>query len=86
MIGWLTTQVTVKRFKCSSFRLTDLFCRRAMKKTNIFYLWLVDKGMIREPTQIFKGFLGDACNGCCIDQKVCVGINCSHSLFLSVAL
>ena len=58
-----------------------MFCRRAMQETNLFYLWLVDKGMIHEPTQIFKGFFGDTCNGCCVDQKVCVGINCLPSTY-----
>jgi len=81
-IGRLTTQVIVKLFKCSSFRLTDLFCRRAMQESNLFYLWLVNKGMIHEPTLRFNGFFGDNCNSCCVDQKVCVGINCLPSTYI----
>ena len=50
-----------------------------MHESNLFYLWLVDKDMIHVPTQRFKGFLCDTCNGGCVDQKVCVGINCLPS-------
>ena len=42
--------------------------------------------MMHELTQRVKGLLGDTCNSCCcIDQNICVGINClpTHSLFLS---
>jgi len=71
----------LKRFKCSSFRLTDLFFRRVMQKSNLFYLWHVDKGMIHEPTQRFKGLLGDICDG-----LLTVYLVPTHSLLLSIAL
>ena len=31
-----------------------------------------------------NGLLGDTCNSCCVDQKVCVGINCLPIHFLFV--
>ena len=89
MIGRLNTQVTDKRLKCPSFRLTDSFCRGAMWESNLFDLshglWT---RMIHEPTQRVKGMFGDTCNSCCVDQKVSVGIKClpTHSLFMSITL
>jgi len=35
-IALLTTQVSDKGLECSSFRLTDLFCRGAMWKSHLF--------------------------------------------------
>ena len=72
MIGRLTTQVADKRLKCSSFRLTDLFLSYGYVGVKFIWFipWLVEKGMIHEPTQRFKGLLGDTCNGCCcVDQN-----------------
>ena len=45
--------------------------------------------MIHEPTRRLKDLLGDICNSCCcLDLKLCVGINClpTHSQLLSIAL
>ena len=52
-----------------------------MQESNLFYLWHVDKGVILEPTQIYKGLFGDTCDGCCVDHKVCLGINCLPSTY-----
>ena len=39
----------------------------------LFIPWLVDKGLIHEPTQRVKGLLGDNSSSfCCVVQKVCV--------------
>ena len=73
MIGRLTTQVSRQAIEMLIFQIDKLVLSYGYVgvKCIWFIPWLVEKGMIHEPTQRFNGLLGDTCNGCrCVDQNV----------------